>query len=89
MFCCAAHNPHKVVRVRVGRGDTRTEEFVKINPRMRVPVIVDGDFILTESVAIMRYLAREKGVEDHWYPGNTRHQARVDEYMEWQHLNIR
>ena len=89
IFCCAAGIPHEVVRVRVGRGDTRTPEFVKINPRMRVPVIVDGDFILTESVAILRYLAREKGVEDHWYPGNTRDQARVDEYMEWQHLNIR
>ena len=89
IFCSAARIPHEVVRVRVGRGDTRTPEFVKINPRMRVPVIVDGDFILTESVAIMRYLAKEKEVEDHWYPRDSKAQARVDEYMEWQHLNIR
>ena len=89
IFCSAARIPHEVVRVRVGRGDTRTPEFVKINPRMRVPVIVDGDFILTESVAIMRYLAREKEVEDHWYPRDSRAQARVDEYLEWQHLNTR
>ena len=89
IFCSAARIPHEVVSVRVGRGDTRTPEFVKINPRMRVPVIMDGDFILTESVAIMRYLAREKEVEDHWYPGDSKAQARVDEYMEWQHLNIR
>ena len=89
IFCAASGLPHEVVRVRIGRGDTRTPEFVKINPRMKVPVLVDGDFILTESVAILRYLAREKEVEDHWYPRNTRAQARVDEYMAWQHLNIR
>ena len=89
IFCSAARIPHEMIRVRVGRGDTRTPEFVKINPRMRVPVIVDGDFILTESVAIMRYLAREKEVEDHWYPRDSRAQARVDEYLEWQHLGTR
>ena len=72
IFCCAAHIPHQLVRLRVGRGDTRTKEFVKINPRMRVPVIQDGDFVLTESVAIMRYLARERAVEDHWYPRDSR-----------------
>ena len=33
MFCCAAHNPHEGVKVRVGRGDKRTLEFVKIHPQ--------------------------------------------------------
>ena len=67
----------QVISLRVARGDTRTQEFVKINPRMRVPVIQDGDFVLTESVAIMRYLAREKGVEDHWYPKDSRTQVKT------------
>jgi hypothetical protein len=30
--------------------------------------IQDGDFVMAESVAMMRYLAREKKVADHWYP---------------------
>ena len=38
---------------------------------------------------MLMYLTREKRVDDHWYPENTRDQARVDEYMEWKHLNIR
>ena len=40
---------------------------------------MDGDFFLTESVAMLMYLTREKRVEDHWYLGNTKDQARVHE----------
>ena len=43
-------------------GDTRKPEFVALNPRHRVPVIVDGDFVLYESNAIVEYL-------DEAYPG--------------------
>jgi glutathione S-transferase len=39
-----------------GAGDTRKPEFVALNPRHRVPVIVDGDFVLYESNAIVEYL---------------------------------
>jgi len=43
-------------------GDTRKPEFLALNPRHRVPVIVDGDFVLYESSAIVEYL-------DEAYPG--------------------
>ena len=76
----------QVISLRVARGDTRTKEFVKINPRMRVPVIQDGDFVLTESVAIMRYLAREKEVEDHWYPRDSRVQVHYTVHMNCMHV---
>uniref|UniRef100_A0A1B6CIJ9 GST C-terminal domain-containing protein n=1 Tax=Clastoptera arizonana TaxID=38151 RepID=A0A1B6CIJ9_9HEMI len=41
------------------------------------------------SVAILRYLCREYNVADHWYSKDSVKQARVDEYLEWQHLNTR
>jgi glutathione S-transferase len=43
-------------------GDTRKPEFVALNPRHRVPVLVDGEFVLYESNAIVEYL-------DEAYPG--------------------
>ena len=77
------------MNVRITAGDTRTPEYLAMNPVGKVPVLRDGDFTLTESVAMFRYLAREKEVADHWYPAHSRAQARVDEYLEWQHLNTR
>jgi glutathione S-transferase len=37
-------------------GDTRRPEFLALNPRHQVPVLVDGDFVLYESNAIVEYL---------------------------------
>jgi len=89
IFCRAAGIQHQQMGVRITAGDTKTEEYRKMNPLCKVPVLKDGDFVLTESVAMMRYLAREKEVADHWYPRDSRAQARVDEYLEWQHLGTR
>ena len=89
IFCRAASIPHELVNIRINAGDNKTEEFAKMNPFLNVPVIKDGDFALAESVAIFRYLAREKSVADHWYPREIKGQSRVDEYLELQHLNTR
>ncbi|KAE8573771.1 hypothetical protein A483_HHAL012259 [Halyomorpha halys] len=40
-------------------------------------------------VGILRYLCREKNVPDHWYPKESKAQAKVDEFIEWQHLGLR
>jgi glutathione S-transferase len=44
-------------------GDLRTAEFGALNPRRRVPVLVDDDFALTESAAIVEY------IEERWPSG--------------------
>ena len=46
-------------------GEHRSPAFLKINPAGKLPVLVDGDMVLTESVAIVLYLAekyRDKGL---------------------------
>ncbi|RXG57917.1 Glutathione S-transferase theta-1, partial [Armadillidium vulgare] len=77
--------------VALRKGAHKTPEYAKINPFQLVPVIDDNGFKLTESVAILRYLSKKFSgkIPDHWYPSNPQKQAKVDEYMEWQHLNTR
>jgi len=89
IFCKATGIQHEIVPIRILKGDNKTEEYTKMNPFQKVPVIKDGDFALTESVAMMRYLARTREVADHWYPKDAKAQARVDEYLEWQHQGTR
>mmetsp|Transcript_66724 Transcript_66724/g.192779 ORF Transcript_66724/g.192779 Transcript_66724/m.192779 type:complete len:487 (-) Transcript_66724:45-1505(-) len=56
--------------------DTRTEEFLAMNPFHAIPTLKDGDYTLAESSAIMRYLATNHGPE--LYPTDPGKRARVD-----------
>lgn len=48
--------PVNVIDVRVPDGQPRPAEFLKINPRGNVPVLVDGDVVMREGGAIITYL---------------------------------
>jgi glutathione S-transferase len=56
-------------------------EYAAINPSRQVPVLEDGDFRLTESSAILKYLADK--VHSPAYPTDLRKRARVNERMDW------
>ena len=59
-------------------GDTRKPEFVALNPRHRVPTIVDGDFVLYESNAIVEYLEEAyPGRGAPLFPGDAKRRALV------------
>lgn len=49
----------EAVTVNLAAEEHRHPEFLKINPAGKVPVLVDGDLVLTESVAIVLYLAEK------------------------------
>jgi glutathione S-transferase len=48
--------PHELKMLSFDAGDLETPEFTRINPRQRVPAIVDSGFALYESGAILEYL---------------------------------
>ncbi|XP_045460007.1 glutathione S-transferase theta-1 [Harmonia axyridis] len=81
--------PFESCPVNLRGGEHLSEEFrEKFNRFRQVPFIHDKDLKLSESVAIVRYISREYGLGD-LYPSDSREQALVDEYLEWQHTNTR
>lgn len=47
--------------------------------------------LLCCSIAILKYLVQkhQSTVADHWYPADLQQRARVNEYLSWQHMNLR
>ncbi|XP_057348461.1 glutathione S-transferase theta-1-like [Manis pentadactyla] len=80
--------PFALRPVDLGRGEHLKPEFLKVNPLGKVPALRDGDFLLSESVAILLYLSRKYQTAAHWYPPELQARARVDEYLAWQHAAI-
>lgn len=57
--------------------------LLAINPKALVPVLIDGDAVLTESNTIIRYLAARHGRHD-LLPIDPVGRAHVEELMDWQ-----
>lgn len=85
---CVIFSCYLILAFSAPPGQHLTDDYQNINRFKRIPCIVDGDFKLAESIAIYRYLASVCNVEDHWYPKDAKKRARVDEYLEWQHVSI-
>ena len=72
---------YEYVKVDLFKGEGRSPSYLAINPAGKVPALVDGDFILTESVAILNYLG-EKFPESGLVPAFSRLRER-GEFQRW------
>ncbi len=70
------------VIVDLTKGGTRTPEFLQLNPSGMVPVLVDGDFVLTESRVIAEYLAAKRPESGLW-PADEKERFDVNRWMMW------
>jgi glutathione S-transferase len=71
----------EVITLNLGAGDQMSEEFLKLNPFHQVPVLVDGDFVLCESRAILGYLVSKYAPESTLYPSEVQARALVDQRL--------
>jgi glutathione S-transferase len=64
-------------------GAHKKPEYLAINPNGAVPAIMDGDFALSESNAILQYAA-DMSESDKHYPRNLRHRADINHWLLWE-----
>ena len=63
------------------KGEHHQPAYKALNPNALVPMLEDGDFRLTESSAILKYLADKTASP--LYPKDPQRRARVNERMDW------
>jgi glutathione S-transferase len=62
-------------------GETLTAEYTSLNPSQKIPTLQDGDFVLTESAAIVNYLGTVYGAAHGLSPPTApRERARYDQW---------
>ncbi|MGH8674812.1 MAG: glutathione S-transferase family protein [Burkholderiales bacterium] len=67
-------------------GEHYKEPYASLNPNRLVPMLEDGDLRLTESSAILKYLADKVGSAA--YPKDLKQRAKVNEMMDWLNTNF-
>jgi glutathione S-transferase len=62
--------------------------FTALNPNRHIPVLQDGDFVLWESNAILRYVAMTVPGAGVLYPQSPRERANIDRWLDWQQTEL-
>lgn len=71
---------YEPVTVDLAKGAHKTPEYLALNPYGRVPTLVEGDFVLYESTAILNYL-EARHPEPALVPADAQARALVDMHM--------
>ena len=70
----------EAIPVDLMKGEHRQPAYLKVNPAGKIPALVDGDFVVTESVAIVLYLA-QKYPDKRLLPVDLKERAEFDRWM--------
>lgn len=72
---------YEYVKINFKAKEHKTEEFLKMHPAGKIPVINDGGFIVFESNAIIKYLANKHSSE--LYPQGLQERTEVDKWIDF------
>jgi glutathione S-transferase len=75
-------NP-EIHEVNVYRGEGRTPQYLAINPSGKIPTLIDGEFVLSESNAILLYLAEAHGANRLW-SSDSKQRGRIAQWLFWE-----
>lgn len=71
---------YRLIPIGPRTGETQTPDYTRLNPKQKIPAMVVGDFRLSESVAICRFLIENYPGEAIYRPQGARDRAREDEW---------
>jgi glutathione S-transferase len=74
---------YKRVHVDYFKGEQKGAEFMAINPNAALPALVDGDFKLWESNAMLQYAA-DKYNKTEFYPTDLQTRADINRWLLWE-----
>ncbi len=80
LFASLLGVPHELVEVDLKAGAHKAPDFLALNPFGQVPVLQDGDDVVSDSNAILVYLAKKHGRTD-WLPEEARAAAAVQRWL--------
>jgi glutathione S-transferase len=81
LFAAESGIPLEMKVVDLFTGEHVQPPYAALNPNKLIPTLEDGDFVLTENSAILKYLADK--FDSPAYPKDLKQRARVNERMDW------
>jgi glutathione S-transferase len=69
--------------VNVYRGEGQSVQYLAVNPSGKIPALIDGEFMLAESNAILLYLAEAHGGNRLW-SNEAKLRARIAQWLFWE-----
>jgi glutathione S-transferase len=80
LFLSLLDVPHELVFVDLKKREQKSEAFLALNRFGQVPVLQEGETVISDSISIMVYLAKSLGRTD-WLPENAVAAARVQRWL--------
>ncbi|CCO50174.1 Glutathione transferase [Vibrio nigripulchritudo SOn1] len=71
----------KLILIDLIAGEQKTPDFLALNPFGQIPVLVDGDIIISDSNAILVYLATAYDKEQRWLPDSPLLRAHIEQFL--------
>jgi glutathione S-transferase len=73
----------EIYDINVYRGEGLSPKYLAINPSGKIPTLVDGEFVLSESNAILLYLAEAHGA-NHLWSTDSKQRSRIAQWLFWE-----
>jgi glutathione S-transferase len=83
----ASGEPFEAQMVKLHKGEQKSPEYLAVNPRGQVPVLVDGDATITQILAIVGYLDA-KFPQQGFLPAEPLARAKVMETLAWMNNTV-